>query len=373
MITQTPETKHFQAIAVSVASTLKRASVHPWATAFVRPETWNGALKSLNPMLSLGEVRARVIQITDETSDTKTFVLRPNVFWQQAKAGQFVRVGVEINGRLTERIYSLSSAPGDKFLSITVKRKKQGHFSNALHDSLKVGDVVSLSHAEGEFILPPLIPQKVLLLSAGSGITPVMSILKELAAQQPHTDVVHLHICKNEEDFIFARSLLKLAEAMPSLLLLPHFTQNSGRFPAKSLKTLLPDIGERSTWLCGPENLMKDVHDLWKAEGYKSPLYSEKFAATLLSPATPASPATVTFAKSCKTFLTQSSAPLLVQAEEAGLSPKHGCRIGICATCQCIKKSGTVENLQTGKVSSAPNELIRICVSVARSNVELHL
>ena len=81
----------------------------------------------------------------------------------------------------------------------------------------------------------------------------------------------------------------------------------------------------------------------------------------------------VAFANSGKTFTTHGTDPLLVQAERAGLSPKHGCRIGICRSCQCLKTSGTVENLQTGEVSSAPNELIRLCISTARSDVSIAL
>ena len=84
-------------------------------------------------------------------------------------------------------------------------------------------------------------------------------------------------------------------------------------------------------------------------------------------------PASVTLANSGQSFVTQGNAPLLVQAENAGLSPKHGCRIGICRSCQCTKRSGTVENLQTGEISSLPNEQIRLCISAARSDVTLDL
>ena len=107
---------------------------------------------------------------------------------------------------------------------------------------------------------------------------------------------------------------------------------------------------------------------------FEAPLHSERFVAVPLLPASaPGTPSVVTFAASGKTFTTSGTAPLLVQAERAGLAPKHGCRIGICRSCQCTKKSGTTENLQTGEISSAPNELIRLCISAARSDIALDL
>jgi ferredoxin len=109
-------------------------------------------------------------------------------------------------------------------------------------------------------------------------------------------------------------------------------------------------------------------------QGFDAPMFSERFVGVPLLPSTaPGTPVQVSMFESGSTFATQGTEPLLMQAERAGLSPKHGCRIGICRSCQCIKSSGTVENLQTGEVSSAPNELIRLCISTARSDVVLAL
>ena len=165
-----------------------------------------------------------------------------------------------------------------------------------------------------------------------------------------------------------------LAARWPTLRLVLHFDESEGRFTTDTLQHLVPDLQERSTWLCGPSGLMDAVHQLWVDLGIAAPLQSERFVAFARLPATaPGTPVQVRLVASQKRFTTQGSAPLLVQAEQAGFSPKHGCRIGICRSCQCVKASGTVENLQTGEVSSAPNELIRLCISAARSDVTLDL
>jgi ferredoxin len=119
---------------------------------------------------------------------------------------------------------------------------------------------------------------------------------------------------------------------------------------------------------------MDEMHAHWQASGIAQPLQSERFVAHTILPTEQAgTPVSISIASNGQQFTTQGTAPLLMQAEQNGLAPKHGCRIGICRSCQCIKKSGTVQNLQTGELSSAPNELIRLCISAARSDVTLDL
>jgi len=357
---------------------MARALRQPWVESIVRLSAVEASLQALHPLLSLTEVRARVVKVVDETALTKTFVLQPNALWAGAQAGQFVRVRLEINGRRVERVYSLSSRPGARRMAFTVKRQFAGLVSNHLHDHVKVGDVLTLSQAMGEFVLPDasssLLPAKMLLLSAGSGITPVMAMLRSLQAQAYTGDVAFVHICRAPDDLIFANTLQDLAERWPALRLVLHFDETMGRFTTDTLRHLVPDLNERSTWLCGPGGLMDAVHQLWVQEAIAAPLQSERFVAyTPLPAASPGTPVQVRFAASQQSFTTQGAAPLLVQAEQAGLNPKHGCRIGICRSCQCVKASGTVQNLQTGAVSSAPNELIRLCITAARSDVTLDL
>jgi ferredoxin-NADP reductase len=271
-------------------------------------------------------------------------------------------------------VYSLSSRPGARRLAITVKRQDDGLVSQHLHRTVKAGAVLTISQADGAFVLPQSLPAKMLLLSAGSGITPVMAMLRDLQARGYAGDVVFLHVCRNPAELIFAMQLQDIAAAFPALKLKLHFTQTAGRFSPATLRGEVPDLAERATWLCGPAELMNDVHRYWEDEAFAAPLHSERFTAPALRPAaSPGAPVTVSLALSGETFTTRGTEPLLVQAERAGLTPKHGCRIGICRSCQCLKTQGTVENLQTGEVSSAPNELIRLCISAAHSDVSLAL
>ena len=361
----------------TLAAPLKAALQHPWVESIVRLSAVEDSLRALHPMLSLTDVRARVVRIVDETADTKTFVLQPNALWQGrhgAQAGKFVQLRLEINGRRVERIYSLSSRPGARLIAITVKRQAGGLVSPHLHNHVKVGDVLTISQADGEFVLPAQLPAKMLLLSAGSGITPVMAMLRDLQARHYQGDVVFLHVCRNPAELIFTTALQAAADSFPELSLLLHFDDSAGRFTPEALQLAVPDVGERAAWMCGPGGFMDAVHRHWRTQGLTAPLHSERFVAVPMLPTTsPGTPVTVMLAHSGAHFVTTGTAPLLAQAEAAGLSPKHGCRIGICRSCQCTKKSGTVENLQTGEISSTPNEQIRLCISVARTDLALDL
>ncbi|MBK7507718.1 MAG: ferredoxin reductase [Comamonadaceae bacterium] len=363
--------------AETLSSPLRTAFQHPWVEGIVRLGAVEDTLRAVHPMLSITEARARVVRIVDETPDTKTFVLQPNALWQgrrSARAGQFVQLRLEIDGRRVERIYSLSSRPGARLISITVKRQAGGLVSPFLHERVKVGDVLTLSQPDGDFVLPDPLPEKILLLSAGSGITPVMAMLRDLQARGYPGDVVFLHVCRNPQALIFAQALRTIEEEFAELSLLVHFDDTEGPFTAERLQYAVPDLAERSTWMCGPAGFMDVVHRHWNSYAMAAPLHSERFVAIPAVPTTaPGTPVTVLLATSGKQFLTQGVDPLLVQAEKAGLAPKHGCRIGICRSCQCTKRSGTVENLQTGEISDTPNEAIRLCVSVARSDLLLDL
>lgn len=356
---------------------LKTALQHPWVESVVRLGAVDDTLRSVHPMLSVSEVRARVVRIIKETADTKTFVLQPNALWRgqrSARAGQFVHLRIEIDGRRVERIYSLSSRPGTRQIAITIKRQEGGRVSPFMHTHVQVGDVLTLSQPDGDFVMPDPLPAKILLLSAGSGITPVMAMLRDLQARKYQGDVVFLHVCRNPDALIFASELQAIAEVFPELSLMVRYDDTDGRFTAESVQYDVPDLAERSTWMCGPSGFMDVMYHHWHASAIKAPLHSERFVAIPMLPTTaPGTPVTVTLATSAKHFVTQGTASLLIQAENAGLTPKHGCRMGICRSCQCTKTSGTVENLQTGEISSAPNESIRLCISVARSDLSLNL
>ncbi|MGB5812160.1 MAG: ferredoxin reductase, partial [Polyangiales bacterium] len=227
-------------------------------------EFWVG---ELDPVLSLRELRATVVEVIDETRDTKTFVLRPNAAWRGHRAGQYTSVEVEIDGVRTRRCYSISSAPGEALVSITVKRVPDGRVSTWLHDTVRVGHMLRLGDAAGDFVLPAPMPAKFLLLSGGSGITPVMSMLRELGARDAIRDVVFVHHARSRADVIFGDELAGLAARHAGLrlvLCLDDDASGPRGFDETHFAKLVPDFRERSTFLCGPKPLMDRAERLWE-------------------------------------------------------------------------------------------------------------
>lgn len=338
-------------------------------------EAINDVLALANPLWSLDHIKARLVEIIAETADTKTFVFVANRRWTGHRAGQHVVIEVEINGRRYHRTFTVSSAPSaDSRFSLTIKRTAQGPVSRWLQESAHVGDVIIVSPAAGDFVLPQDPSDFLLMISAGSGITPVMSMLRDLHARDYAGNIVFLHVCRTRQDEIFGAELRRLASEWPALELKIVHDSESGFMDASMLKRMVPDYASRQTFLCGPPPFMQMVRTLWASEGLGDQLSFEYFG---LPPArTGASgelQAEVICARSDTRFETTGAQPLLAEAESAGLAPAFGCRIGICKTCQCRKRSGTVENLLTGEVSSEPNQVIQLCISAARSNVELDL
>jgi ferredoxin-NADP reductase len=336
----------------------------------------NDLLASVNPRWSLTEIRAELVAREQQTADTVSFSLRPNRLWNGFAAGQHVTIAVDIYGVRHQRVYSLSSDPAQpRLLTLTVKRQPHGRMSNWLHDHLQIGDIVTLSPADGDFTLPPVCGD-LLLLSAGSGITPMHALLCELRERTARGDhsgsVVLVHICRDADDQIFARELQALTRDWPALRVLTWHTAENGRPSLDALLRDVPDYAQRAAYLCGPAAFMADIEAHWAAQGLSGQLRLERFG---LAPRTieGGEAAEVRCARSERLFATAAGEALLPAAERAGLNPAYGCRIGVCRTCLCKKRSGTVENLVTGERSSEPDEWIRLCVSTPRSDLELDL
>lgn len=355
---------------MSFASVLRSPWLHPLNDA----AAWEQTLSAINPMWSMRDYPARVVDIVEETADTRTFVLKPGRRWPGHRAGQHVVLEVEINGRRLHRSFSLSSAPAaDGRVSLTVKRQPGARVSGWLHDWVRVGDVLRLSAPAGRFAVPegaaPL-----LMISAGSGITPLMAIVADLHARGDQRPIVFLHGCRTPADFIFGARLHELARIWPTLDLRLHYSAEAGRLDASTLARVLPDFRRYQALVCGPRGLTEAIEDLYRAAGVPDRVRSESYSGRVL----PRGEATeLTHAVHCsvteRVFTARSDSSLLIEAESAGLTPANGCRIGICKTCQCTKRSGSVENLRTGEICSEPNQLIQLCVSVARSPLELAL
>lgn len=345
--------------------------------AMTSPHGVDRYLEQLDPMWVATEVRARVVAVTRETGGdhpVATLTLQPTSTWRGHRAGQFVQVGVEINGaRRTTRCFSISSAesdPGGRF-SITVRahdeaRPGQQRVSRFLVREAKPGQVLHLSQAQGDFTLSesPATPTNnhLLMISGGSGITPVMSQVRTLLRDgydgKANRRVTFLHYARSAEDQIFAEELSRIAGADNGVdVQLRH----GEVFSADALAGLVPDYRDTDTWACGPAPMMELVTEAYagsprlRTEFFKTP-------AVALRAGHPTPEGRVQFTRA-GTGSANTGASLLEQAEALGLSPEYGCRMGICFSCTSRKTEGTVRNVLTGEQSSLPDEDIRICVS----------
>jgi stearoyl-CoA 9-desaturase NADPH oxidoreductase len=349
-------------------SSVRRIWRHPLLAPFNQLDAWNRLVSQANPLWSLSETKARVVRVENEAPDVKSIWLQPNRHFNSFHAGQHVLLSLEVNGARHSRCFSLSHAPRDDgLIRLTVKRKENGPVSNASH-ALHVGKIVRLGQSQGSFA-PRDFSKKLLFLSAGSGITPMLPQLQQLFAQKKCNDVVLLHTAQSQNDFIFADAVKALAVQWPQFTYHFHATQLQGRLDAETISSIIPDWNERHTLLCGPDSFMQMVENMYTEAGCSEHLQSESFGRR----ATPVDPnASEHVITSNNTlFNAKAGKNLLDAAEMAGLKPKFGCRRGICRSCQCKKISGTVANLLTGQVSGPGEEWIQLCISSPQSALEI--
>jgi ferredoxin-NADP reductase len=343
---------------------------HPLWAPLNQPGHWDRLAAAINPAWSFTECRARVLRVVDEAPGVRSLWLAPNARFRGFQPGQHVLLELEVDGVRQARCFSFSHAPrADGLVRVTIKRKDGGPVSAAAH-ALQPGQVVRLGQAQGDFA-PRHADGKLLLLAAGSGITPMLSHLHALAAAGATRDVVLVHGIRDATDAIGADELQALGTRWPQLRVHRQVSQDAGRLDAPALARLVPDWAERETLLCGPDGFMATFTAMYRAAGLA--LQSESFGRHA-SPIEPGATAhTVSLATRDSGFTAHAGQTLLDAAEAAGLTPRFGCRRGICHTCQCRKHSGTVTNLLTGRTSGPGDELIQLCISTPLSAVELAL
>lgn len=338
---------------------------------------WNRVIQRINPLWSANEIRAKVLHRVEENDDTLSLWLEPNRRWSGCRAGQHVIVGVEIDGVMRRRVFSLSGSAGrdrgrGQRLRITIQRQPGSGVTHWLHASARSGMIMELSAAEGHFVLPDAVPPGLLMIAGGSGITPLMAMLQQLARQRFCGDIVLLQLCRHADQRLFGDELRELGRRLPGLSVHVHDSATQDRLPAARIRELVPDMATRHTLLCGPEGLIRDICNQWDDLGLGGRLALERFAAPRPA-AQPGAQEQVHAVQSEQVFTQKPGTSLLEAAESAGLTPNYGCRAGLCRTCLCRKQSGTTRNLLTGLSSSQPDEWIQLCVSVAESDLELAL
>jgi ferredoxin-NADP reductase len=332
-------------------------------------------LELINPLWSTRELRGRIESIDRETPDAATVLIKPGYQWEGHDPGQYLRIGLDIKGRRHWRAYSLTSDPErpDGCISITVKNVDEGTVSPYLVRRGRPGSIVALGGVEGDFVLPEEeLPDKLLFISAGSGITPIMSMIRSLEHRNKLDDVVLLHSARTREEVIFGDELRELARIHDGFKLHEQHTADDGRLKPADLDRLCGDWRERETYISGPGEMLDamDVH--WERHGDCDRLHMERFQPKL-GGGEEGEGGTITFLKSDCEAESDGSKPILVAGEEAGLELNFGCREGICHTCVGTLRKGRIRDLRTGKVHGNEGETVRTCIHAPEGPIEIEL
>jgi stearoyl-CoA 9-desaturase NADPH oxidoreductase len=321
------------------------------------------------PTWTTGDARARIAAVRRQTPRSVTLTLAPNRAFTGFRAGQHINLTVEIDGRRRTRPYSPASAEGSAHIELTIGRHDGGLVSTYLYEHARPGMVVGLDSVGGEFVLPSQRPHRILFVSGGSGITPVMSMLRTLRAEGFTGEVAFVHYARAAGEACYGDELA----AMSDVNVLHGYTRDAaaadleGRFGPDHLAAAMADPGnDTAVFVCGPTALVEAVRE------HCANVRSESFVPPVFDVPAEASGGRVSFTDS-GTELEDDGRPLLEQAEAAGLTPESGCRMGICHSCTRRKTRGAVKNLITGAVSSADQEDVQICVSVPVGDVDIAL
>jgi ferredoxin-NADP reductase len=322
-------------------------------------------LKLLNPLWSARELRGQVIDVRPETEDSATVTIKPGWgFSGEYHPGQYVGIGLRLDGRWHWRSYSLTSVPrrNDKCITITVKATPEGFLSTHLVNGVKPGTVVRLAAPKGDFALPDPPPPKVLFVSAGSGITPLMAMLRSLEARGHSPDIVHIHSAPSAEAVIFRDELRELEKKQSGYRLHLQLTHTDGHLDFDGLGALVPDWQDRSTWACGPTAMLDAVERVWGEAGLRDVLHMERF--TIARTDKGGEGGTVIFSISDKRIEIDGATSLLEAGEKVGIQMPFGCRMGICQTCVLPLESGHVRDFRSGE-EHGEGDRINTCISTA--------
>lgn len=325
---------------------------------------------------------ASVIDICWETEQMLSIWLKPAASWPGFTPGQHILVTLLHQGRYISRSFSISSSAAlftqQKQIRISCRIQPQGEFTKALASRITSLTELSISDAMGNFVLAPNVDSKDLkttvMVAAGSGITPLWSMLSSMRCWT--SPIVLFYSVKNAAQAAFLAELKLLAAKQPLFELRLIETDISGRLNLIRDLATKADFSLRQAhyYLCGPAAMSQHCKEQLIQQGVPAgAIHSEQFGFAL--PAVVGEMKQALILQKGKEILIAAAAgvPLLQVAEEQGLNPRFGCRIGVCFQCVCQKKSGQVVNLRTGQVSGDGPEQIQLCISAAHSNLQIEL
>ncbi len=343
---------------------------------FTSPLLPDDYLELVNPLWSTREMRGRIERVERETHSAVTVTIKPGWEWQGHLPGQYLRLGIEVDGVHHWRAYSLTSDPlrTDGRISITPKLVEGGKVSPFLFNRVRPGAIVRLGGVEGTFVLPHPLPQRILFISAGSGITPIMSMLRSIATRGQIEDVVHIHCARTADEVIFGRDLRELDRSQPGYRLHIRATGEHGRVTPDQLDGLCPDWASREAFVCGPAGLLEAMGERWKRDGDPTRMHVEHFQPeTRVGDGERGTGGTIRFCSSGAEAMSDGEQPILQAGENAGVGLPYGCRMGICHTCVGRLRAGQVRDLRTGRVHGQPGEMLRTCINAPEGAVEIEL
>jgi ferredoxin-NADP reductase len=343
----------------------RRARRSPLLELLTGPHGVDRYTELVDPTWTNGEARAKVVAVRRQTPRSVTLTLEPNRAFTGFQAGQHINLTVEIDGRRRTRCYSPASAEDATHIELTIGRHDGGLVSTFLCDNARPGMVLGLDSVGGDFTLPTERPTRILFVSGGSGITPVMSMLRTMRDEGSDREIAFIHYARSAEEACYADELA----AMPGVRVLHGYTRDGrgdlvGHFDADHLAAAMAEPD--AVFVCGPQALVDAVR------AQCPDARSESFVPPTFNVSAESTGGRITFTDS-GVEATDDGQPLLVQAENAGLTPESGCRMGICHSCTRRKTSGTVRNLITGTVSTAEEEDVQICVSAPVGDVKIAL
>lgn len=322
---------------------------------------------------------ARIEGREPASANAVTLLLKPNAHWAGHVAGQHLSLTAEVDGRRITRSYSPCDAPRpDRRIPLTVQRVDGGKLSTWLCEHARIGEVVELRPAFGAMTPAILPPAPLLLLAAGSGITPMMAIVRALAAQGMPQPVTLLYWTRTRAQRCFVQALRTIASAHAhfrvSFVLTGEAAQqadeSTGRIGTGTLLDQVSGLAQRQVYACGGSGFVDQAHALLTHR--VAGLQSESF-----TPALPrrddAGTATVRLAVSGRTIHVARGVPLLAALEAQGVSPPYGCRMGICNTCRCEKLSGSTRDLLSGERHDASAAALKLCQHGAAGDLVLAL
>jgi stearoyl-CoA 9-desaturase NADPH oxidoreductase len=343
---------------------------------FTSPLAPDDYLALVNPLWSTRELRGRVEGVHRESACAVTVTIKPGRGWEGHLPGQYLRLGIEVDGVHHWRAYSLTSDPAraDGRIAITPKLVPHGRVSPHLCRRVRPGTIVRLGGVEGAFVLPSTPPARLLFVSAGSGVTPIVAMLRSLARERTLEDVVHVHSARSAPEAIFAGELHELDERHRGYRLHVRLTGTDGRLTPAQLQRLCPDWREREAFLCGPAGMLRAFGEHWHAAGDPARMHIERFGPEVgVGDGERGAGGTIDFCASGVTARSDGEQPILVAGELAGAKLPHGCRMGICHSCVGRLRSGQVRDLRTGRVHGTPGEPLRTCINAPEGPVEIEL